>query len=74
MELPNVIFIPFVAPFAGAWIEIHLSEHYRIAKNVAPFAGAWIEIFSAIRSARLSRVAPFAGAWIEIPSFWRVKN
>ena len=34
----------FVAPFAGAWIEIP-STHPEIAVDlVAPFAGAWIEI------------------------------
>jgi len=33
-----------VAPFTGAWIEIH---HYWAVENlpgVAPFTGAWIEI------------------------------
>ena len=36
----------FVAPFAGAWIEIVIvMKHLRIGL-VAPFAGAWIEIFT----------------------------
>ena len=38
---------PEVAPFMGAWIEIH---HNRagpwIRRDVAPFMGAWIEIKS----------------------------
>ena len=33
-----------VAPFAGAWIEIMLSEGIALGFMVAPFAGAWIEI------------------------------
>ena len=34
----------YVAPFAGAWIEIIPIEYMREAYYVAPFAGAWIEI------------------------------
>ena len=34
----------FVAPFAGAWIEIKVSWQNRRIIEVAPFAGAWIEI------------------------------
>ena len=33
-----------VAPFAGAWIEIHADKLYFPMFCVAPFAGAWIEI------------------------------
>jgi len=33
-----------VAPFAGAWIEIHMLWCSFVVANVAPFAGAWIEI------------------------------
>ena len=33
-----------VAPFAGAWIEIHQVSLVSIDPDVAPFAGAWIEI------------------------------
>ena len=39
-ESTNII----VAPFAGAWIEIHSWEKSTIVHLVAPFAGAWIEI------------------------------
>ena len=35
----------FVAPFAGAWIEIKKRKPKTIKRNVAPFAGAWIEIW-----------------------------
>ena len=34
----------FVAPLAGAWIEIHASVEYGLFTAVAPLAGAWIEI------------------------------
>ena len=34
----------FVAPHAGAWIEIQGSASHELIKFVAPHAGAWIEI------------------------------
>ena len=34
----------FVAPLAGAWIEISRSEKEICPLKVAPLAGAWIEI------------------------------
>ena len=34
----------YVAPFAGAWIEIENTSYFKSIKTVAPFAGAWIEI------------------------------
>ena len=34
----------FVAPLAGAWIEIVLERLKGIKGPVAPLAGAWIEI------------------------------
>ena len=55
-----------VAPFAGAWIEMHLREHFAEMLAVAPFAGAWIEICKALDRGLERVVAPFAGAWIEI--------
>ena len=60
-------YVRIVAPFAGAWIEIHITIHCgKNSINVAPFAGAWIEIRlqKIIQSSTV--VAPFAGAWIEI--------
>ncbi len=36
----------YVAPLAGAWIEIEVKVEPAEAKEVAPLAGAWIEIFS----------------------------
>ena len=33
-----------VAPFTGAWIEIHWFEASKALNEVAPFTGAWIEI------------------------------
>ena len=35
----------YVAPLAGAWIEIANSILLAIFVKVAPLAGAWIEIF-----------------------------
>ena len=34
----------FVAPFAGAWIEMYNGVLVADSLEVAPFAGAWIEI------------------------------
>ena len=35
---------PYVAPFAGAWIEICNHQDQESFRPVAPFAGAWIEM------------------------------
>ena len=57
----------FVAPFAGAWIEILIfSPVLLYTVTVAPFAGAWIEISASSRITAQPSVAPFGGAWIEI--------
>ena len=56
----------YVAPFAGAWIEIKESSIYAGSAPVAPFAGAWIEIDVSNAAYAGNAVAPFAGAWIEI--------
>ena len=57
----------YVAPLAGAWIEILCSRELYGPAEVAPLAGAWIEITHSPRSLKSSIVAPLAGAWIEIP-------
>ncbi len=59
-------FIVYVAPFAGAWIEIPEEGALDESAIVAPFAGAWIEIEMLYAMGAISSVAPFAGAWIEI--------
>ena len=56
----------YVAPFAGAWIEMHCSRVFFPAFVVAPFAGVWIEISVPQAEGNYIIVAPFAGAWIEI--------
>ena len=38
------IIFPFVAPRAGAWIEIPIDTSSSSSSAVAPRAGAWIEI------------------------------
>ena len=58
--------LEYVAPFAGAWIEIAEPGRWKTAKAVAPFAGAWIEMTESTRLPKQPTVAPFAGAWIEI--------
>ena len=59
----------YVAPFAGAWIEIFLwTPSKTCIYTVAPFAGAWIEIYLSNVLPPNYHVAPFAGAWIEISS------
>ena len=50
----------FVAPFAGAWIEIIQCEEEGYPSKVAPFAGAWSEItgidaYKDVRSGRSLR-------------------
>ena len=42
----RVLKADYVAPFAGAWIEIRLCPYFEEWQLVAPFAGAWIEIVS----------------------------
>ena len=39
----------YVAPFAGAWIEIAHTARLIFVKKVAPFAGAWIEIIQMVK-------------------------
>ena len=56
----------FVAPLAGAWIEMMAQSTGEKLKRVAPLAGAWIEIVEINEADQEAVVAPLAGAWIEI--------
>ena len=56
----------YVAPLAGAWIEIMLVKVFHALLMVAPLAGAWIEISLTLLRNSDNFVAPLAGAWIEI--------
>ena len=56
----------FVAPLAGAWIEILKLVILYNHNKVAPLAGAWIEIQNTKIIDKPIAVAPLAGAWIEI--------
>ncbi len=58
--------VDYVAPRAGAWIEIISDSVKAYRYCVAPRAGAWIEILANNLAALVSSVAPRAGAWIEI--------
>jgi len=63
-----VTFDTWVAPLAGAWIEMSTPWNGTGPILVAPLAGAWIEIENyGTRLHRPLRVAPLAGAWIEMP-------
>ena len=44
----------YVAPFAGAWIEIEYKYAGGEFANVAPFAGAWIEMLIKMLSLSIS--------------------
>ena len=57
---------PWVAPYAGAWIEIYYRCKADRKRKVAPYAGAWIEIPIKLLFSSGNIVAPYAGAWIEI--------
>ena len=46
----------YVAPLAGAWIEIMLVKVFHALLMVAPLAGAWIEIWY-----KLIRLFPIQG-------------
>ena len=56
----------YVAPLAGAWIEICYLSIFKKCCIVAPLAGAWIEIERPGLRFYRNCVAPLAGAWIEI--------
>ena len=56
----------FVAPLAGAWIEMMTIRNVRCLRAVAPLAGAWIEIYTGDLAEIIPPVAPLAGAWIEM--------
>ena len=45
MTIEDGAYILWVAPRAGAWIEIDILQKRGMAVFVAPRAGAWIEIF-----------------------------
>ena len=38
-----------VAPYTGAWIEIHTIRKIYSYEAVAPYTGAWIEIKSSVQ-------------------------
>ena len=61
------ILAAWVAPFAGAWIEISRMAAVAPGATVAPFTGAWIEIGQQNPNKPRHNVAPFTGAWIEMP-------
>ena len=60
------LYINFVAPFVGVWIEILIVTMVTGQNMVAPFVGVWIEIISVKPDGWTVSVAPFVGVWIEI--------
>ena len=65
-NIPVPVLVLFVAPLAGAWIEMSQLSRWSKDGKVAPLAGAWIEIVAIPVSWLRSEVAPLAGAWIEM--------
>ena len=60
----------YVAPRAGAWIEMLALCLTTFTVLVAPRAGAWIEIWTYSSLMFTPMVAPRAGAWIEMIISW----
>ena len=61
-----------VAPFTGAWIEIH-AYHFQIALNLSlPSRERGLKFMQTRKGAGKYVVAPFTGAWIEI--IWFVQD
>ena len=50
--------VDFVAPLAGAWIEILKRQNVSTKRLVAPFAGAWIEITLRFRPLKVGTSLP----------------
>ena len=46
LNMEKKVLVVYVAPRAGAWIEIGLYADLSEAGSVAPRAGAWIEMFT----------------------------
>ena len=64
-----------VTPYAGVWIEIHLTVDTVQKLNVTPYAGVWIEIAQEDLGIKEDTcVTPYAGVWIEILSLWYKSN
>ena len=60
------VWLIYVAPLVGAWIEIEDLLNMKLADMVAPLVGAWIEITTLQHCDIEALVAPLVGAWIEI--------
>ena len=55
-----------VAPFAGAWIEMHMLPDFLQSILSLPSRERGLKLCTRIWQDPVSTVAPFAGAWIEI--------
>ena len=60
------ILIICVAPYAGAWIEIHFEGTLDIFKASHPTRVRGLKSLKSSPNIPFSVVAPYAGAWIEI--------
>ena len=58
--------IPFVAPFAGAWIEMNSYTQQMKSAASLPSRERGLKYVSVLYFSPELHVAPFAGAWIEI--------
>ena len=61
----NFNYLPWVAPYVGAWIETFGEKRTATLNLVAPYVGAWIETFDMQEVDEFDDVAPYVGAWIE---------
>ena len=55
-----------VAPYAGAWIEMHLVVHHDGGQPSRPTRARGLKWRGSTTCPSTRRVAPYAGAWIEI--------
>ena len=61
-----MMFLQSVAPLAGAWIEIILSEICEFYCKSLPSRERGLKFMKHCSETKVTEVAPLAGAWIEI--------
>ena len=60
-----MVYLIYVAPRVGAWIETSIDYPSDQGVSVAPRVGAWIETSPNSQTLANNQVAPRVGAWIE---------
>ena len=72
MKLKDIVStqdITYVAPHAGAWIEIYIGTHLTIPIKSHPMRVRGLKYGALAKAYIRHNVAPHAGAWIEIAAF-----